>query len=104
MAKVYIPDGINGVCYINSNDYVDVMSTNNQNTYNNGLRVFKNDYSVIPVSRYGSSTCDTYNTYTHDISYRLDLPNIFIMLFIFFMFLGFIFKLFLMPFLGIKRT
>lgn len=104
MGKIYIPDGIDGVCYVPNNDYITILKTNSNNTYNQGYRVFKSDYQVIPITQYGQQNCDTFNEYTHDISYRNDLSNIFIMLFIFITFIISMFKLLILPWLGIRRT
>ena len=100
MSKIYVPDGVDGVCYINSESYITVLTTNNPNTYNNGYRVFKRDYTITPVTSYGVQTCDNFNTYTHDIWFRNDLLDLFLLIGILCTFMFLMFKLFLFPWFG----
>lgn len=95
---IYIPDGIDGVCYVINNGYVSVYETNNLEHSNNVIYdVYLDNYIVERRTGRGSTSCDTYNTYTHDMTYRTDFGLICICLFILGFVMYYITKLFLIP-------
>lgn len=84
MAKIYLPtEYVNKDCKVINNDYIRVYTNND---YTSWVDIYPhNDYALKQgSSNYGSNTvlCDTLNTYTDDVYYRVDFPYILIMLFI----------------------
>lgn len=91
MSKIYLPkEFLNKPCYVINNDYIRVYDTIKTNQQNVVYDVYLNqDYMIkMSTSNYSTSTlCDTYNTYTDDWIYRIDLHNILICILILSIFL-----------------
>lgn len=97
---IYIPDGIEGDCYVINNGYVSVYVTNDTSSYDNTIYdVYLDSYVIEKRTGRGtdSSNCDTLNTYTHDMTYRTDFGMIMICLFILGIVMYLMTKLFLLP-------
>jgi len=80
MSKIYLPtEYLNKPCYVINNDYIRVYDTVNHNQQNKVYDIYVNqDYMTkISNANYSSNTvCDTFNTYTDDWFYRIDLFDI----------------------------
>ena len=85
MAKIYVPtEYLNKACYVINNGYIRVYETIN-NSNNTIYDIYINqDYMVKKsTGNYSSYTvCDTVNTYTDNVYYRIDFPQILLMLII----------------------
>lgn len=81
---IYLPtEMLNKPCYVINNDYIRVYETTNTNQSNVVYDVYINqDYMIKKTTaNYSSSTvCDTYNTYTDSVYYRVDFDSILIIL------------------------
>lgn len=80
MSKIYLPqEYLNKPCYQVNNGYIRVFETNNYNSSNVVYDVYINqDYQVRKgMANYSSNSyCDNVNTYTSDVYYRTDFPEI----------------------------
>lgn len=85
MAKIYVPTQyLNKPCYQVNQNYIRVYATTH-NSNNTVYDIYVNqDYQVRrSTSGYSSSTyCDNINTYTDEIYYRVDFPQIILMFFL----------------------
>ncbi len=98
---IYLPEGVDGVCYIPNNGYITVYKTNNYNSDSNIIYdVYLDTYIVRQRTGRGTTQqCDTSNIYTHDVTYRTDFDSIIICLFILYFVIYLMFKMLLFPFL-----
>lgn len=87
VTKIYVPtDLLNKSCYQVNQGYIrvwDSVTLNESNTYTD---VFINqDYQVVTDSIVltESLKCDSANTYTDNVLYRVDIDRIFVIVFIF---------------------
>lgn len=87
MAKIYLPtEYLNKSCYQVNANYIRVFETTHNNSSNTVYDIYINqDYQVRQgTANYSSSTvCDRINTYTDEIYYRTDMPQILLMFIIF---------------------
>lgn len=94
MSTIYLPsEYLNKPCYQVNNGYIRVFETTNINQSNIVYDIYLNqDYQVKRgTASYSNSTlCDNINTYTDDFYYRVDMPNILLMFFIFCLFCYFV--------------
>lgn len=84
MAKIYLPSNLfNKDCKVVYNDYIRVFDSSSYTSWTDVY--FKSDYMLKKgSSNYGQTNvvCDNLNTYTDNVYYRYDMPNILIMFFI----------------------
>lgn len=79
---IYLPtDYLNKPCYVINDGYIRVYDTINEDYRNVVYDIYVNqDYMVKKgTATYSSKTvCDTLNTYTDDVYYRIDFDSILI--------------------------